>query len=62
MGKIAGTLTIEKGSISVEPKQDLWEWNIDPDAVINLIMALNRNVPDGQYFFDLSVKLEYVPY
>lgn len=60
-GKISGTLTVEHGTVSVEPVQDLVEWRIDPDAVINLLTALHRNLPEGQYFFDISTSVEPTP-
>lgn len=58
---IRGTVFIKNQMMTIEPKRDLLEWGIDPDAVANLITALQRNMPDGQYFFDLSVEVEPVP-
>jgi len=60
VAKIGGTVFIEKGVMTIEPREDLEEWGIDPDSIANLITALHRDIPDGQYFFTLTLDVETV--
>lgn len=60
VAKIGGTVFIKKGVMTIEPQEAFEEFGIDPDAVANLITALQRNIPDGQYFFDLTLAVDRI--
>ena len=61
VAKIQGTVTIDGSTMEIEPVDALEDWGIDPDSIANLVTALQRNAPDGQYFFKLTLDMKPVP-
>ena len=59
MGVIRGSLEVlPDGVFTIEPREALEDWGISPDSVAEIVRALSRNMPEGWYFWDLSLKIE----
>ena len=60
MGVIQVTLTVLPDGFEIEPHDEIGKW-MSPDSLADVIMGLNLNIPEGQYFAKVTVEVEPVP-
>lgn len=59
MGKIQVTLTVLPDGFEIEPHDEVEEL-MPIDSLADVIMGMNVNIPEGQYFVKVTIETEPV--